>query len=280
MDGPTQALIAPTANAAPLNRTKQQFESSLSSFFKRLYAQLDLLVMFVNVIIAVFSISAAVSLIPTDNSMLFTGCDYGAPLATNVQCPYADSPSFAAFLSVWTIYFAVFLSYKIAKTGKYDTMDLRFYLASDMVNNRIFHRCMVGLGVVLTLVSAIVAISFVCHNGTVESLGSIFTFVGVNLYTLFTMRRGKLLALQKHHTIAAVLPTPVWITVPTANPGNLYGIAIPHSALTEYIVFAVLLSVSEGDSHPLNAMCSDPEILKFVALIINPLNTKNYAIAV
>lgn len=146
------------------------------SIGKRIYAQLDMIIMAFNTINAVFAISAAVSLIPKYDYSLYSFCDYGdngKPLSIGVQCPYLPSPVFISFLIVWCLYFLTIFSYRFHRTIDYWSNDLRFYVACDMLNNEIFMYIMVLVGIALTFVSAVGGIYFVTQNGSTASLGKI-----------------------------------------------------------------------------------------------------------
>lgn len=161
------------------------------SIGKRCYAQINLLVLAINTISAVFSISAAVSLIEEDDDFRYNFCDYGSPVSIGVQCPYLNSPTFICFLVVWILYFITLGLYKYHRTIDYWTHDLRFYFASEAVAFDLFIQVMVKIGLVLTLASGFGGIYFVIHNGTTTSLGSIFVFMAVNLVNLKALGNGK-----------------------------------------------------------------------------------------
>lgn len=141
---------------------------------KRIYAQIDMIIMAFNTINAVFSISAQVSLISEDAySHFFRICDYndGTPLNVLVQCPYYPSPVFISFIITWTLYFVTIFIYRYQRTIEYWSNDLRFYLACDMLNNEMFMYIMVFVGVLLTFVSAIGGIYYATHNGSDTTIG-------------------------------------------------------------------------------------------------------------
>ncbi|RYH05181.1 hypothetical protein EON65_45420 [archaeon] len=170
-------MYSPTTNAMSVSDSYKgyELEDIFISFGKRVWMQIDVIVMCFNTINACFSISAAVSLIPKYNYGEYTFCDYGdngEPIGIGVQCPYLPSPTFISLLTIWTLYFLTIFTYKVHRTFDWWSNDLRFYMACDIINNDIFMYIMVYVGIVLTLLSGLCGIYFVTQNGSDESLGN------------------------------------------------------------------------------------------------------------
>lgn len=173
---PHQYKYSPPSTVMSVSESYKGYE--LEDFFislgKRVWMQIDVIVMLVNTINACFSISAAVSLIPKESHGQYNFCDYGEngePLSVGVQCPYLPSPTFISLLTVWTLYFVTIFAYKVHRTFDWWSNDLRFYMACDMVNNDIFMYIMACVGMVLTIASGLCGIYFVTQNGSDDSLG-------------------------------------------------------------------------------------------------------------
>lgn len=248
------------------NQTHLELESLHVSIGKRLYAQLNVLVMCANTIAAVFSISAAVSLIPKDDDfelMRYDFCTYGPPLTVEVQCPYHTSPVFLTFLIIWSLYFITLFVYKFHGTYDYWSNDLRFYLVHDMLNNTFVMFVFVIIGMVLTLVSCVGGIVFVCQNGSIPSISSILVFTGVNLYNLHKMFGGEFAALKNCH-LHKDFPVPIMIdlsvsrllTVQDSSSGAKGGIVYrkpvdhitaTHKEVLDFIIESVLRQQLETD---------------------------------
>lgn len=194
-DGHSSAPMSP-----PLVRsTPPELEDIFTSIGKRIYAQMNILIMCANTIAAVFSISSAVSLIEEDDDFTlrrYQFCTYGDATSVTVQCPYESSPVFLVFLILWSIYFITLFTFKFHGTVDFWSNDLRFYLANDLLNNSVFMFVAVVIGMILTAISSIGAISFVIHNGTTQSLSSIFVFTGVNMYNLYNLLGSEVQALK------------------------------------------------------------------------------------
>lgn len=186
--------LLPVARASP-----PELEDIFTSLGKRIYAQMNIIILCANTIAAVFSISSAVSLIEEDDDWTlrqYQFCDYGNPKAVTVQCPYENSPVFLVFLIIWSIYFITLFTYKFHGTADYWSNDLRFYLANDMLNNSLFMFVMIIIGMILSVISFVGSMYFVAHNGTTQSLGSIFVFFGVNVHNLYNMMGSEIQALK------------------------------------------------------------------------------------
>lgn len=254
------------------------------SIGKRIYAQMDILVMFLNTINAVFSISAAVSLIPQYDYSSYTFCDYGSPIAIGVQCPYLPSPVFISFFVAWTLYFMTLITYQWSNTYDYWSNDLRFYIACDSLHNTVIMRWFVYIGILLTIVSAIGGIVYVCHNGTTSSLGNILVFTCVNMYNLSKMMSSRLKALQ-YLSLTKDFPNPVYIKLPfvLAN-GHMQGITVNHNEIFEYLYQSIAISSlsreSDGqekanvDGDKMLRDFGDVAQLKQVAVLLAPSDMK------
>ena len=263
-------------------------EDAFTTIIKRLYAQLGLIVMTANTVTSVFSISAAVSLIPDDDAgARYNFCTYGGNgIAVYVQCPYIPSPVFQTILSIWCIYFAVFFSYKYYKTSCFETDDLRFYVYCDQFNSTIMNRVMIGLGVLLTFISAIGGINFVIHNGTTDSIGPILIFCAVNVYNLALMGVCKfkiLAAMDIYKSEAFKLPIMI-NTEMLWSVFNLNGLLLSHVNIFAHISDAVSMCVftSSSSSSSNNSSSNDYYLAKIGSVrqlkaameVLNPLRTQ------
>ncbi len=262
-----------TPNQKYQNKKAVELEDLHISIGKRIFAQMDVIVMFLNTITAVFSISAAVSLIPQYDYSSYTFCDYGSPVAIGVQCPYLPSPVFISFFVAWTFYFIGLISYKWYHTNDYWSNDLRFYLVCDNLHNTYVMKCFIIIGFILTIVSAIGGITFVFKNGSTASLGSIFVFASVNFYNLSKMMSSRMKVLAQIDIIGD-LPHPVYIKLPPSlTDGHMQGVTLNHNEVFEYLYQAVAISTMVGDEQRLAAF-GDPTVLKQVALILAPKELK------
>eukprot|EP01033_Poteriospumella_lacustris_P001819 gene1819-1319_t len=199
-DGHSVAPSLPPPPQPTLARTPPpELEDLFTSIGKRIYAQLNIIIMCANTIAAVFSITSTISLIEKDDDWTmqqYQFCDYGPPLSVAVQCPYETSPIFLCFLVIWSIFFITLFTYKFHGTADYWSNDLRFYLANDMLNNSLFMFVMIIIGMILSMISVFVTIYFAAHNGTTQSLGSVFVFFGVNVHNLYNLMGSEVQALR------------------------------------------------------------------------------------
>ena len=197
--------------ASPHEKELENYlDNLLVSYIRRFFMQLEIFILFGNTLSAIFSISAAVSLIPrTDYSYDF--CDWGNPTGYFVQCPYLPSPAFGTCLAVWTLYFTTIFLYRFQRCLPYYTHDVRFYLACDMINNELFIQIMVYIGFVFTFASALAGIYYSFHNGTENTLGSILVFLVVNIHSLYGMLGGRYKKLQTIINLEEVFPSPIYL---------------------------------------------------------------------
>jgi hypothetical protein len=122
-------------------------------------------------------------------------CNYGNADAVIVFCPYTIMVTFQIFLSLWIIYFTLFLFIRISATIRYPTSDLRFYIATDQYNTTIINKVFIYLGIILTFASVIVSLYYMSPqtnwNPTLDTpnLLSIIVFLGINLISLSRFRK-------------------------------------------------------------------------------------------
>lgn len=251
-------------------------EDPFSTFIKRVFAQLSLLVMFANTLSSVFSISAAVSLIPDDNAApRYHFCEYGDNNQADgvfVQCPYVPSPVFQTFISLWVVYFVVYFSYKFWVTSAYETNDLRFLIFCDKFNSTTFNRVLVGLGVLLTFVSGIGAGQAVVHNGTTDSISPILVFMIVNWYNLYHMAVCKFQVLHDMdmHKEEAFAQAIVITTEPVWSVLNLNGLLVQQSTVFQYISDALNASLLNNNNQHIAAIGNVAQI-HMAMRVLNPL---------
>jgi hypothetical protein len=219
-----------------------ELDSEIVALGRRLYAQFDLLILFINCLSACYSIPAAVSLIPNDASANYNFCDYGPPDGVFVQCPFLESPIFIGFVLVCTIYFVTFVTYKIFRTYEFFTNDLRFYIATDMIVNDTIHKMFVYFGVLFTISGGIAGLAFVFHNGTTDSVGGILTFVFVNLFTLRQIMNGKYACLNDHD-MNRLFPVPIYFKLPHIQ-STLRLIVTNHADIFDYLLQSMVYSKS------------------------------------
>jgi hypothetical protein len=239
------------------------------SVAKRIYAQINLVILAANTIAAVFSISAAVSLIEEDDDFRYQICDYGNPVSIGVQCPYTQSPIFISFLVIWTIYFTILCTYKYHRTVEYWTHDLRFYFASEAVAFDLLMQVMVAIGVVLTLISGLGGFYYVIHNGTTTAIGSIVIFIAVNLVNLKALANGKFDVLATR-PIDELFPQPIYIKlIPQSSWKNLFGVCYHPQEVIDLFLQLTLQSYQYASKN--NVAASQEEIHK-------PSNKENKAV--
>jgi ABC-type dipeptide/oligopeptide/nickel transport system permease subunit len=168
-----------------------EHQVDMADYGKMILSQTALLVMFVNTIMSVFSISADVSLIPrNDDTISYTFCDYGYNGEADnvlVACPYLPSPLFQSLLCTWMVYFIVAFGSKYWFTSPFSPSDLRFYMACDQYNSRVESRIICGIGIFLTIASGLLGISVVVGNGNDAAVGTILVFMALNIYNLIGM---------------------------------------------------------------------------------------------
>jgi hypothetical protein len=222
---------------------------------------MDSIVLFPNTMVAIFSISAQVSLIPQYDYSSYTFCDYGSPQAIGVQCPYLTSPAFISFAVIWISYFTALFIYQISYSWDYMTNDVRFYIICDLLHNEQVLLLFVYSGIVLTITSALVGIYFVCHNGTESSLGSIFVFTAVNIYNYITMYGSKLMALRSisRQQFEEKFCKPVYFVLPsylqTVTKG--YGVLVGHNDVLDYIYHVQIHAFQQASAIVVNAAASE-----------------------
>jgi hypothetical protein len=262
------------------NQSHQQYKKQLVelealhiSIGKRIYSQIDVIVMFLNTMTAVFSISAAVSLIPQYDYSQYTFCDYGPPIAIGVQCPYLPSPVFISFFIAWILYFFSMMTYKWFHTYEYWSNDLRFYIACDSLHNTFPMKCFIYIGMILTIVSTIGGIVYVFHNGSTSSLGSIFVFASVNLYNLSKMMSSRIKTLLTLN-LERDFPHPIHIRLPLVLTKNhIDGIILNHNEVFEYLYQLITVAALTGKEEPLMQF-GDSTQLREVALLLVPPDLK------
>lgn len=117
-------------------------------------------------------------------------CKNGDARAAVIYCPYETVPAFQAVMSMWVIYFGVFIIYRLYATSIYSTDDLRFYIAMDKLNGKPFNKIMVSFGAILTLVSLGIGIYYLSPqtewNRTVDTASAtgLVVFCGINFLAL------------------------------------------------------------------------------------------------
>ena len=226
---------------APLLATK---DSLIVSVGKRIFSELQLLAMSINVITAVYSISATISLVSTPTtSESLNYCAHGEPLFEQAQCAYANQPTFIGFITVWILYFAVLLLYRFSHTSKFATSDLRFYLACDITNNQPFNQGLVLLGIALTLGCGGVGLNFALRDSFVASvggIGQILVFVSVNVLALLPIRCGRFTSLQDPSAVSKALGEETPVQLPMASTMNLQGVVVSHADVFGYLMCAAL----------------------------------------
>lgn len=285
--GETTSPMAQYANTSPSNPRSRRKEIELENVFvslgKRIFAQMNILVMFVNTLTAVFSISASVSLIRKEATAMYNFCDEGWPLYLEVQCPYTSSAAFISLLTIWILYFATMFIYKFSGTYDYWSNDLRFYLAHDILQNEWFMFVLVILGMVLTVGSAFTAVGYVIHNGTTASIGSILVFLCVNLYNLFKMAGGDIPAL-KVLSMARDFPDPVGINLNAAvevhrkrcsatghpQPKAVDSIFANHRDVLDYVQLCILQKHLQGDGSALDQLGDSSQLEEIVSRLLQP----------
>lgn len=186
----------------------ETIDGFLVEFAKRMYAIAPLLIMAYSTINQVFVIAKSVASqssvetyydsevrVESNGQQTYYTCEHGDAEAVVVYCPYYTIDAFIGILSVWVIYFALFISIRFIATFQYATDDLRFYLAVDLYNSHWLNRTFVYIGGVLTLVSMSVGLYYMSPstqwNPTVDntSLLSIILFVGINTLALSGFRK-------------------------------------------------------------------------------------------
>lgn len=254
-----------------------ELEDLFLSLGKRIYAQIDMIVMMFNTINSVFAISAAVGQIPKDElSWMFNFCEYGGgePLGVSVQCPYLPNPVFISFLTAWIIYFSTIFAYRFHRTFDFWSNDLRFYVACDLLNNDMFMYILAFVGVVLTLVSAIGGIYYVTVNGSTASLGNILVFTGVNMLNLKGLVGGRFKALAGQRNAEKVFPQPIIIALPNASAMNLHGALLSHRDVFDIIVQANGLALLERDDKVLRRVGDVALLREAIRILMPPELTK------
>lgn len=122
-------------------------------------------------------------------------CDYGNANAVVVYCPYDTMDSFKVVLSLWIIYFVLFLFLRIYATFKYSTNDFRFYIATDQYNSHLINRIFVYIGLILTLISVAMSLYYMSPqtqwNQSLDTpnLLSVIVFFGINIISLSRFRK-------------------------------------------------------------------------------------------
>lgn len=239
------------------------------SIGKRFYSQFSYWFMFGNSINSIFTISAAVSLIPEYNYSEYEFCDYGTPISIGVQCPYLPSPVFSVFIVIWSIYYFTLIGYHMNKTYEYWSNDLRFYMICETIRFETFMLVMAFIGFILTIVSSLTGLYYVSTNGSTSSIGNIILYFFVNMLFLKNMISGtnqKLngVDLEKNY------PKPIIIDLSSmASPRNLNGIIIQHQNVFDYIQQAVLTSILTKEDSPLEKI-GNPAQLKEVIIGLLP----------
>lgn len=266
----TESLLVP-------NQVRDIQDSVMMVIGKRLFSEAHLLAMSVNVITAIYSISATISLVnipasEEDHSVDY--CAHGEPLFEQAQCAYANTSTFIGFITIWIVYFIIFLIYRLARSSKYSTTDLRFYLVCDMTNNEPLNKFLVLLGMGLTVICGGVALGYAAKDifvFNVGGVGQILVFMGVNLLTLFQIRRGRFTSLCTINNLGEISPEisinnasyddkkcadaaslvlkeEILIRLPMADLGNLYGAAVSHADIFNYLLYATLADIDSDAS--------------------------------
>jgi hypothetical protein len=270
----------------PLLGSEGPKDSAVISVIKRLFSELQLFAMSVNVISAVYSISATISLVTIPSgSVSVNNCAHGEPLFEQAQCAYANRPTFVGFITVWIIYFIVLLLFRFMHTSKFSTTDLRFYLACSMVNDEPLNKLLVLLGMGLTVACGAVGLTYALEDSFVTSVGGvgqILVFVGVNMLALFQIRRGSFASLCDPLVAAAALRQEIPIRLPMAPTGSLKEAVVAHSDIFNYIICAALADTGARDDATTDsvdaavggdclAAMGDPRQLRSVARLMHSL---------
>ena len=251
-------------------------EDPFSTVIKRVFAQLGLLVMFANTLSSVFSVSAAVSLIPDyDAAPRYHFCEFGSNNQADgvfVQCPYVPSPVFQTFISLWVIYFVIYFSYKFWVTSAYETNDLRYLVFCDKFNSTMFNRILIALGVLLTALSGVGAAQAVVHNGTTDSISPIIVFMLVNWYNLYHMAvcKFKVLHDMDMHKEEAFAQAIVITTEPVWSALNLNGLLVQQATVFQYISDALNASLLTNNDQHVAAIGNVAQI-QLAMKVLNPL---------
>lgn len=243
-----------------VHETKDGFLTQLA---KRLYSVAPLLVMAYTTINQVFVIVTSLSsqssvetyyndfveVRSNDRSSYYT-CEYGDAKAVVVYCPYYSIDAFIGILSLWVAYFVLFIFIRLAATYKYSTDDLRFYIAVDQYNSHLINRTFVYLGIVLTIVSAAIAVYYMSPgtkwNPTVDntSLLNIFLFVGINFLALSGFRKQFINAHQ------AVVMSDFKQFVPIYHSRIWYGVdRVVTPVLVSYMLYLSTDNTAELEKH-------------------------------
>jgi hypothetical protein len=248
---------------AAQRRNDNEIDDIFTSFCKRMFMQMDIFILLGNTLSAVFSITAAVSLIPQTRFVIGTICDYGEELGEFVQCPYLPSPVFGACLSVWILYFTTIFLYRYHRSLAFFTNDLRFFLAADKINNEWFILIMVYVGFLFTIVSAGTGLYYAFHNGTETTIGSILVFVFVNIHSLYGMHGGRFPKL-KELSLARNFPSLILLNPDHSLLRNPFQ---PHRTFFDGLISVVMASYAKNSELELQQL-GDPQQLKFVTNLL------------
>lgn len=239
-------LLGGMPTAKKIENKERVLEDVWVSVGKRVYAEIDIIILFGNCLNACFYIPQAISMIPKDDDMVlnqYDFCEYGEPEKLYVQCPYLESPTFLGFVIWCTLYFVSFFVYKFIWTFEYWSNDLRFYIAYDVVNSQRVCKVFVAFGIVFTIVAGITGLGFAAHNGSSDSVGGILSFVFVNFYTFGQMWGSRF----QDKNMMDLFPNEIMIHLPIANAYNFDGITLSHTAVYNYIYEIVIATVLFGD---------------------------------
>lgn len=116
-------------------------------------------------------------------------CNYGNVESVLTLCPYNEDLLFRLLLILWAIFFVSFISFRLIATMKFNTGDLRFFVACDMLNRSSANIIFVIVGMGLTVCSFLVILVYVLPQMAFSSNASTtilngFVFCGLNCYAL------------------------------------------------------------------------------------------------
>ena len=145
-------------------------------------------------------------------------CKYGNADSVIVYCPYQTVIAFDVLLSLWVIYFGLYIAIRIYVTIFYQTNDLRFYIASEKFNGHVVNQCFVYFGLILTLVCVCVSIYYMSPesqwnpNLDTPNLLNVIVFFGINILSLSKLNRKSFIS--NEHLTMSDFPEPIPLTNP------------------------------------------------------------------
>lgn len=122
----------------------------------------------------------------SSDSNVYT-CIFGSPIIVKLSCPYQSNGLFIAFLIIWCIYFTVLLLGIYSFSLRFRTNDLRYYLSQDKFKTSIINSWLVRIGIILSIVSALVVIGYSFANDNSSGVTSTITFCLLNAYSLLNL---------------------------------------------------------------------------------------------